>query len=311
MERTKAPAGRRSMQKIIPHLWFDTQAREAAEFYTSLFRDSGIVSAVTHRDTPSGDTQSIRFMLAGQLFHAISAGPIFKLNPSVSLMVYCATVEEVDALWSKLFDGGSALMPLDEYPFSRRYGWLQDRFGLSWQLMLVDEEPTQKIVPCMLFSGAANGLAEDATRYYAEVIPNSKVDFISRYEKGEAESPNAKVNYIAFELAGQKFSAMDNAYDVPFTFSEAFSLMVVCQDKHEIDAYWERLSHVPEAEACGWLKDRFGVSWQIVPQALDEMMEKGSEEQVRRVTKAFLKMKKLEIEPLKTAYNDLSDDLPE
>ena len=292
------------MKKIIPHLWFDTQALEAVEFYTSLFSDSGIVSAVTLRDTPSGDTPSIRFTLEGQSFHATSAGPLFKLNPSVSLMVNCETEAEVDALWAKLIVGGSALMPLDKYPFSKRYGWLQDRYGLSWQLMLMDEVPEQKIVPCMLFSGAANGLAEEAARHYAALFPDSKVDFVSRYGVGEAESSAAKVNYLAFELAGQKYVAMDNAYDVPFTFSEAFSLMVVCEDQQEIDSYWENLSHMPEAEACGWLKDRFGVSWQIVPQVLDEMMATGSTEQVRSVTEVLLKMKKLDIEALKAAYHD-------
>jgi predicted 3-demethylubiquinone-9 3-methyltransferase (glyoxalase superfamily) len=132
---------------IVPHLWFDRQAKEAALFYTGIFENSRLIGATVLEDTPSGDAESVHFELAGQPFEAISAGPEFQLNPSISLMVACATPEEVDAKWHALADGGVALMELGEYPFSRRYGWIQDRYGLSWQLMLVDDVPEQKITP--------------------------------------------------------------------------------------------------------------------------------------------------------------------
>ena len=149
--------------KIVPHLWFDTQAKEAAEFYCSLFPDSKITSAVTLHDTPSGDAQTVTFALAGQPFMAISAGPYFQFN-------------------------------------------------------------------------------------------------------------------------------------------EAISFIVNCDTQAEIDYYWEKLSAVPEAEACGWLKDKFGVSWQIVPRVFGELIESGNEEQAGRVVQAFLAMKKFDIEALKRAY---------
>jgi len=290
------------MEKIIPHLWYDKEAKEAALFYSGLFDQSGLKNATVIEGTPSGEAEMVSFELAGQPFSAISAGPYFKFNPSISLMVACDSVNEVNDKWEALSEGGSELMPLDAYPFSKRYGWIQDRYGLSWQLMFADQRQSgQKITPNMLFSNAACGKAEEAVKYYAEIFQDSGIGFISKYGEGEAQSSKAKVNYAAFKLYGMDFSAMDNAYDVEFSFNEAFSLMINCQDQKEIDYYWDKLSAVPEAEQCGWVKDKFGVSWQIVPENLQDIMFRGSKEEVQRVTNAFLKMKKFDLATLERA----------
>ena len=290
------------MQKIVPHLWYDKEAKEAAMFYISLFEQSRIISETVIEGTPSGDSEIINFQLAGQQFAAISAGPYFKFNPSISLMIACNSVEEVNTKWKALSEGGTELMPLDEYPFSKRYGWIQDRYRLSWQLMLVDSEKTvQKITPNLLFSNGECGKAEEAVKYYVEVFENSEIGFISRYGKDEAQSSKAQVNYVAFKLGGIDFSAMDNAFNVDFSFNEAFSLIVNCNDQKEIDYYWDKLSAVPEAEQCGWVKDQFGVSWQIVPSNMDEILLHGTKDEVQRVTEAFLKMKKLDLAALEQA----------
>lgn len=288
------------MQKIVPHLWYDKEAKEAALFYVSLFEQSKLVDTkVIKNPPPYGDAEIVSFELAGQQFMSISAGPYFKLNPSISLMVACSTAEEVDKMWKALSEGGTELMALGEYPFSKRYAWVQDRYGLSWQLMLTEGlQEAQKITPNLLFSDGACGKAEEAVRYYAEVFENSEIGMISRYAEGEAASSKAKVNYAAFKLDGVAFSAMDNGYDVDYTFNDAFSLIVNCRDQKEIDYFWEKLSAVPEAENCGWCKDEFGVSWQVVPSNWEEILFGGSEEQVQRVTEAFLKMKKFDLEAL-------------
>lgn len=285
------------MQRIVPYLWFDQEAREAVTFYTSLFKDSKILNSTVLNDTPSGNAEMLSFELAGMTFGAISAGPYFKLNPSVSLMVYCDTKEEVDTLWSQVSVGGFELMPLGEYPFCKHYAWVQDRFGLSWQLMWYENQPVaQKIVPCLLFSQAACGKAESAARYYAEqTFDNSEITFINPYQPGEAVNPEAKVNFLDFKLDGIRFCAMDNGYPAEFGFNEAFSFMVNCKDQKEIDYFWEKLSFVPEAEQCGWLKDAYGLSWQIVPVDLSQYLFTGSEEVKARVTEAFLKMKKFDL----------------
>lgn len=284
------------MQKIIPHLWFDKEAKEAAELYINLFDDSKMLNVTILENTPSGDAELVSFQLAGQEFQAISAGPYFKLNPSISLMVACTSKEEVNKKWEILSEGGQELMPLDEYPFSNWYGWIQDKYGVSWQLMLVDTKKTeQKITPCMLFSNEVCGKTEEAVNYYTEIFKNSKVEIISRYGDGEAASQKAKINYAAFNLDNYNFSAMDNGYDSDFNFNEAFSIIINCDNQEEIDYFWNKLSAVPEAEQCGWVKDKFGISWQIIPSNMNELLNSGDKEKTKRVTEAFLKMKKFDL----------------
>jgi predicted 3-demethylubiquinone-9 3-methyltransferase (glyoxalase superfamily) len=290
------------MQKIIPHLWFDKEAVEAAKWYVSLFENSSIINIATIPDTPSGDAGLVDFQLANHRFLAISAGPYFTFNPSISLMVACSTVEEVDRLCASLSSDGTELMPLGEYPFSKRYAWVQDRYGLSWQLMLVENiKEHQKIRPTLLFSGDVCGRAEDAIDFYASVFEESNKGFINHYSVGEAMDKRAKTNYGELDIEGTQLIVMDHGFGGDFTFNEAFSFVVLCDNQEEIDYFWDKLSFVPEAEQCGWLKDQFGLSWQIEPVSMNEVMMNGTKEEVKRVTEAFLKMKKFDLQTLEKA----------
>ena len=290
------------MQKIVPYLWFDKEAAEATNWYITLFENSGIINSNIIEGTPSGDAEMIDFQLADLRFSAISAGPYFTFNPSVSLMVACATVEEVERLYASLSSGGSDLMPLGEYPFSKRYAWVQDRYGLSWQIMLVENlEEHQKIRPSLLFAGDVRGRAEEAIETYTSVFKDAKKGFINHYADGEAMDQRAKINYGEMDLQGMEFVIMDHGFGGDFTFNEAFSFMVSCDNQEEIDYYWDKLSFVPEAEQCGWLKDQYGLSWQIVPSNMNEVMADGTKEEMNRVTEAFLKMKKFDLLTLEKA----------
>lgn len=299
------------MSRITPHLWYDKEAKEAAEFYVSLFPDSRVTNVTTIKDTPSGDTESVSFKLGGQDFMAISAGPFFKLNPSISFMVSFDPQQDknagkkLDEVWSRLADGGSVLMPLQKYDFSERYGWLQDRFGLSWQLILTNPQAPKRplIVPSLMFVGSVAGKAEEATDFYFSVFKESQRANLTRYPAGMAPDKEGTVMFTAFRLEGQWFTAMDSAREHNFGFNEAVSFMVSCRNQAEVDYYWEKLSAVPEAEQCGWCKDKYGVSWQITPSIMNEMIAKGTREQVDRVTQAFLPMKKLDIAALQKAYS--------
>ena len=289
------------MQTIVPHLWFDRQAKEAAALYTGVFSDSRLVSVTTLHDTPSGDVDTVQLDLCGQRFQFISAGPLFKFTPAISFRVDCATPAAVDALWAALAEGGSALMPLGAYPFSERYGWLEDRYGVSWQLMATGAAQ-QRITPAFMFTNAQCGKAEEAIRFYCSLFPDSQVDSVLRYGSDEPPDAPGTVKQAAFTLAGQAFAAMDSAYAHDFNFNEAVSLMVYCETQAEIDRYWQALSAVPEAEQCGWLKDRYGVSWQIVPAAMDAMLADPDPQKAARVTAAFLPMKKFDLAALERAY---------
>ena len=294
------------MKKIIPHLWFDTQALEAAELYVSLFENSKIISTTMLNDTPSSDAQTVAFKLAGINFSAISAGPYFKINPAISLMVACETKNEVDHLYSILIKGGNVLMPLGIYDFSKWYAWISDKYGLNWQIMLVEDiNEHEKIRPCLLFGAEVCGRAQEAIEYYQEVFLESKVGYINHYLQGSANDPRAKINYAELNISGTEMVLMDHGYGGDVAFNEAFSFMIPCEDQKEIDYYWEKLSYVPEAESCGWIKDQFGVSWQIIPKMLNEWLAKGTDEEKSRITQAFLKMKKFDIAALESAKNGI------
>lgn len=299
------------MQKIIPHLWFDTQAKEASEFYVAAFGDSKVTHVSTIHNTPSGDCDIVSFNLRGYEFMAISAGPYFKLNPSISFMVNFdpsrdeSARENLDKLWSKLLDGGKALMPLQEYPFSKWYGWVEDKYGVSWQLILTDPEgePRPFIVPSLMFVGDVCGKAEEASDLYIKTFANSKRGMVARYPAGMEPDKEGSIMFSDFMLENEWFIAMDSAHKHEFAFNEAISLLVQCDSQEEIDRLSDALSAVPEAEQCGWLKDRFGVSWQMSPARMQEMMHNGTEVQIDRVTKAFLQMKRFDIAALEREYN--------
>jgi predicted 3-demethylubiquinone-9 3-methyltransferase (glyoxalase superfamily) len=298
-------------QKIIPHLWFDTQAKEAATFYTSLFPNSGITNVTTLAGTPSGDTDIVSFELWGYSFMAISAGPLFKFNPSISFMVNFDPAqdkdarERIDQVYNKLMDGGKALMPMDRYPFSERYAWVEDKYGLTWQLILTDPEGEERppIIPALLFVGDQCGKAEEATDFYLSVFRDSKRGEIARYPAGMEPEKEGNIMFTDFMLEGQWFAAMDSGQQHDFAFNEAVSLLVNCDTQAEIDYYWEKLSAVPEAEQCGWLKDKYGLSWQVSPANMDAMLQGGDRERIDRVTQAFLVMKKFDLAKLQEAYD--------
>jgi len=300
------------MQKIVMNLWFDSQAEEAAKFYTSLFKNSRIGKMTRYgkagyefHHQPEGRLMTIEFELEGQGFIGLNAGPVFKFTPAVSFLIACATKEEVDALWEKLSAGGTALMELGEYPFSEKYGWTQDRYGLSWQVMFMGERKiTQKITPTLMFVGAVCGRAEEAIRLFTSVFSRSKAGEILRYGKDELPDKEGTIKHAGFTLEGQEFAAMDSAYEHQFTFTEAISLVVRCDTQCEIDYYWEKLTQGgdPNAQVCGWLKDKFGLSWQVSPTVLEEMLQDPDKEKVERVTNAFLRMKKFDIGELKKAF---------
>lgn len=307
------------MQKITPHLWFDKEAKEAAEFYVSVFPESKINYVNTIHDTPSGDCDTVNFTIWKQDFLSISAGPEFKFNPLVSFVVNFdplffnkdskAARAKLDEIWKKLSDGGKVLMPLDKYPFSEHYGWVADKYGVSWQLILTSDKGEERppIIPSLMFVGENAGRAEEAMDFYLSVFKNSKAGPRNRYGKDQAPDKEGTIMYGDFNIEDTWIATMDSAREHGYQFNEAISIMVHCRDQQEIDTLFSKLSADPKSEQCGWLKDKFGLSWQITPVLLDEIYENGTQEQVDRVSQAFLKMKKLDIATIEKAYKGKSE----
>jgi predicted 3-demethylubiquinone-9 3-methyltransferase (glyoxalase superfamily) len=273
--------------QIYPCLWFDKNGREAAELYCSAFKNTSIKS----------DNQLVVMMdFAGQRIMFLNGGPLFKINPSISFFVICDTVGELDSAWEKLIDGGKVMMPLDKYIWSSRYGWVQDRFGVNWQLSF-SEPPLakQRITPSIMFTERNNGKAEEAINFYTSLFKDSDIVMISRYGKGDNDI-EGNVNHAQFRLNGGLFMAMESSMMHKFFFNEGFSFVVECDDQKEIDFFWEKLTEGGEESQCGWLKDRYGISWQIIPSILNQLMSDPAKSE--RVMNAFLKMRKFDIQKL-------------
>lgn len=158
----------------------------------------------------------------------------------------------------------------------------------------------RKITPCLWFDGQA----EDAAKHYVSIFENSKIGKISRYsDEGtdiHGRAPGS-VMVVEFELEGQKFMGLNGGPQ--FTFSEAISFMIDCETQDEVDYFWEKLGEGGRGVACGWLKDKFGLFWQVVPSVLPRMLSDGNAEQAARVTKAFMQMTKFDIAELQRAYD--------
>jgi predicted 3-demethylubiquinone-9 3-methyltransferase (glyoxalase superfamily) len=275
---------------IHPCLWFDGNAKAAADFYCSLFPDSKITV-----DTP----MVVNFELNRQKFMGLNGGPVFKINPSISFFVKCVSTVQINTIWDKLIDGGKALMPIDKYPWSERYGWLQDKFGVTWQVMLhTISDAAFSITPAMLFTGNQFGKAESAIKFYSSVFDNSVTGALSHYPDGDNNA--GKIMYSEFQLNNYEIIAMDGPGAHEFSFNEAISFVVDCETQDQIDYYWNKLTADGGQESqCGWLKDKFGVSWQIVPTVLGKLMTDA--EKAPRVMQVFMKMKKFDIAALMNA----------
>ncbi len=266
-------------QKIIPHLRYNNDAKEAAEFYTSIFPASKIVNIDISHDSQAGDLHKVSFELWGEKFIAADAGPDFKFTPAISFMVNFdplffesspsqeeAAIKKLDEIWEKLSEGGMVMMPVGEYPFSKRYGWIQDKYGLSWQLILTNPagEARPPIISSLLFVGESCGHAEEALNYYLSIFKNSKQGNIVRYMAGQEPNKEGTIMFSDFMLENYWFSAMESAYDHKFTFNETKSFLVICDDPKEIDYYRENLYADSKYMQNGWFKDKFGISWQVI-----------------------------------------------
>jgi predicted 3-demethylubiquinone-9 3-methyltransferase (glyoxalase superfamily) len=293
-----------AIQNITPFLWFDTQAMDAANFYASVFKNARVKTSNSYSAEGAagagmqpGSIMAVVFEIEGQEFTALNGGPVYKISPSISFMVYCRTKDKINELWFKLSEGGRVLMELNKYPFSERYGWIEDKFGVSWQLILSEESPI--IVPSLLFTGNKKGKAEEAINYYMSLFRMSSVETVMRYEAGEP-GPEGMVKYAAFTINGQKFVAMDSGNDVPYRFSPAISFVINCESQEQIDYYWDHLAEGGDvnAQQCGWLQDRYGLSWQIVPTELGLLMS--DPKKAVLVMGEMLKMKKLDLNRLRS-----------
>ncbi len=274
------------MQRIVPNIWCQGNAASVGEFYAAALpqTSSQVTMSYPVDNLPdfqrelAGQPLVVEVNISGYQIHLINAGNEFRPTPALSFIVnmdpllFDGGEEEartrIHSMWAAFTEGGEVRMQLDEYPHSKLYGWVEDRFGVNWQLMLSDPAGDQRplVIPQFLFTGA-QAQAQQAMELYTGLLPDSGTGMVVPH----ADDTDG-IMFAEFQLAGQWFSAMDGGTDHHFTFTPGLSLEVSCADQDEIDFLWEALSSVPEAEQCGWVVDRYGVSWQIVPENMGELM---------------------------------------
>ncbi|TDH38930.1 VOC family protein [Pseudohoeflea suaedae] len=295
-------------QKIAPFFWFDGQAEQVARFHTELF--GGTITNISRyseagcdvHGQPAGQVMVASYEILGYRLHAINAGPIFKPSPALSLFVQMDNRSDVERIWKGLSEGGEVLMPLDSYEWSELFGWCNDRFGVSWEISLpMGGEDVRPVTPMLMFTGKVAGRAREALNFYADVFPDSQVELTNDYPEASGE-PAGSINHGRARIAGTGLMAMDSAMDHKFGFDEGGSLTIGCHSQDEIDHYWERLvegggEHGP----CGWLKDRFGFSWQVVSTEVIALFSQPDKEAASRAMEAMMKMSRIDIAAAKAA----------
>jgi predicted 3-demethylubiquinone-9 3-methyltransferase (glyoxalase superfamily) len=271
---------------IYPCLWFNNNAAEAANFYCNVFDDAKLL-----------DSNAIvsRIEIGGMTFMMLNGGPKYVMTPAISYFVYCDGEHKIERLYDLLKEGGKVMMPLDKYDWSPRYAWIEDRFGVNWQLDVEAINSPQKIVPNLLFVNSKNSWVHAAREKYTSVFKPSMLLMDMAYPP-QAGMPDGSLLFAQFKLNGFIMNAMSSTLQHDYDFSPGNSFVVECDSQEEIDYFWETLGKNGRYDMCGWLADEFGVSWQIVPSMLPQLMsdpEKGP-----RVIQAFLKMQKFDIQTL-------------
>ncbi|MDW5287660.1 VOC family protein [Formosa sp. PL04] len=274
--------------EIVPCLWFNQEAQSAATYYCSIFNDSEILSE---------NEMVVNFKINGKLFMGLNGGPAFTINESTSFFVYCGSDTEIERLHKALSCDGSVLMPLGEYPWCKKFAWVKDKFGVSWQLDVDPINSNQTIVPALLFTEEKFDKLKEASVFYQSVFPNSMSLLDMPYGKGAPEVPEDTVLFTQFKLNTNIFNLMSSNIKHEFDFNEGVSFVVYCETQNEIDTLWEQFTTNGGQESqCGWLKDKYGVSWQIVPTVLEQLLS--DPERAPKIVEAFLKMTKFDIQTL-------------
>ncbi len=290
---------------IRPCIWFDSAAEEAANFYVGLFPEGALLHVGRYAENmprPAGSVMMVEFTVCGQVFQALNGGPQFRPNPCISFFVQVQKEADARRLFAGLEAHGKALMPLGAYPWSPCYAWVEDRFGVTWQIMTGDFEAAPNIVPCLMFTGPQQGRASEAINRYLTTFANTRD--IRREHYAVGEGPTQLLKHARFVIEGQEFVAMDSPIEHAFNFAEGLSLSVRAADQATVDRLWEGLTaNGGEGGPCGWLKDSFGVSWQIVPEALVRLQSSGNAPAAGRMFRAMMAMGKLDIAALEEAFH--------
>lgn len=274
------------IKQLYPCIWFDNNAKIAADFYCSIFREGCILQETSI---------TVSFKIAGTQFLGINGGQRYAPNPAISYFVYCGGESEIERLYMELSKDGKIMMPLGKYDWTEKYAWVEDRFGVSWQLDVDPINSAQGIVPCLFFGNEKYMMVKPAIEQYTQIFDDSRVLMEMGYPSG-TEMPADALLFAQFKLDGFIFNAVSSPQKHEFDFSPGNSFVIVCYTQAQIEYYWEKLGEEGRFDECGWLTDRYGVSWQIIPAILPSLMT--DSRIAEHVMNTLLQMQRLDILPL-------------
>lgn len=246
-------------------LWTNGNAEEMSAYYSQVFKNYKLLSQTSL--VYNIEINGFKIML----LNAVSK---FEINPSISFFYYCQSSEEAAELWCKLKLDSKVLMDLGKYPWAQNYGWIQDQYGVNWQIFYSPENKNAgKILPSLMFTGINNGKLSHAISFYQDVFKTENTNNIIVKYADEDPDTTGNIMYSEFSLMDYSIVAMENSGSHDFQFNEGVSIVVECETQDEIDHYWFKLSEGGSLGQCGWLKDQYGISWQIVPKIMEEIMQ--------------------------------------
>ena len=249
------------INKILPCFWFDGNTDQAFKLYCEAFDNS--------RWEKMNPFLS-KVEITGCEIWGLDGGPMFKPNPTLSLYTTYDNSEDLLKTYNVLSREAKILMPLDKYDWSAEYAWVEDRYGISWQLILVEGEPIpQRIMPTLMFVDNVYGRAEEAISFYGSLFTDSEIHLLDKYKEGPQDG---KIIHAQFSIGGLRMAAMDSGFQHNFGFTEGTSMVILCETQEEIDHYWNSFITDGEEGRCGWCKDQFGFSWQVIPRILGKLM---------------------------------------
>jgi predicted 3-demethylubiquinone-9 3-methyltransferase (glyoxalase superfamily) len=249
---------------ITPCLWFESSAEEAAKFYCETFQNSFIIDS---------SNVSVNFSLNNREYIAMNGSPGIKINNTTSFSVYCGSDQEIQRLYDVLLDGGEIMMPLGPYPWARKYAWVQDKFGVSWQLDVDPINNPQNIVPSVMFVNKHATKLKEAITFYHEIFPKPHLLFQMAYPP-EMQMPVGSLRFAQHKLNGYIFNFMSSHEKHEWEVNEGVSFIISCQDQDEIDHYWNSLiAQGGKPRKFGWLKDKYGITWQVLPINLGDLLK--------------------------------------
>lgn len=274
--------------KLHTCIWYNNNAAEAVTLYREAFGDVEVLS---------DNGMVVMFSIKGTTLMGLNGGDRFVPTPALSYYISCADAAETEKAWAVLAREGKALIPLGQYDWNEKYGWIADKYGVNWQIWTGEfSQPDQNVVPGLMFCGPVQGRAEEAIGYYTGIFKQASKGMMAHYP-ADAPGIGGQVVHAEFILENMLFKAFDSGVPQPFTFNEGISMVIPCDTQEEIDHFWNRFTGDGGGESmCGWCHDKFGVWWQVIPAILPQLM--ADPEKGEKVMQAFLKMKKFDIQTL-------------